>query len=258
MKILVTGGTGHLGRDVIRYGLAAGHEMRVLSRGKRKPDAPGDVEWTTGDLATGEGLRDAVAGANAIIHAASDPKNTVASDVEGTKRLLAAAREERVQHFVFVSIVGIDRIPFGYYRQKLATEQIVRDSGVPFSILRASQLHYFVDLLLSTANRVPFVLLLPAGFHVQSVATEDVAQRLIHALADGPRGLLPDFAGPEPMTLAAAANAWKAARGNRKPTLFVPVPGGTAAAFRNGWNTAPEGERGSIRWSEWLERSAAS
>jgi uncharacterized protein YbjT (DUF2867 family) len=159
---------------------------------------------------------------------------------------------------VYVSIVRIDRIPFPYYQRKLAAERALAESGVPYSILHATQFHYFVDLLLGTATRVPFVLPLPAGFHVQSVATEDVAGRLVRAITEGPRGLLQDFAGPEPMTLAEAAAAWKAARGIRKPTIPIPVPGRLGAAFLAGYNTAPDGERGVISWRQWLGQSVSS
>jgi len=138
------------------------------------------------------------------------------------------------------------------------SSRAVAESGVPYSILRATQFHYFVDLLLGAAARFPFGPPLPAGFQVQSVATEDVADRLVRAIAEGPQGLLRDFAGPEPMTLADAASAWKAARGIRKPTIQIPVPGRLGAAFRAGYNTAPDGEQGVIGWRQWLEHSVSS
>ena len=258
MNILVTGGTGHLGRDFVQAAMAAGHGVRIASRRPRPADISDELEWATMDLSTGEGIRESLAGVDAIIHAASDPKNTTAADVVGTRRLAEAARDAGVGHLVYVSIVGIDRIPFSYYQRKLAAERALAESGAPYSILRATQFHYFVDLLLGAAARVPLVLPLPAGFHVQSVATEDVADRLLRAITDGPSGLLRDFAGPEPMTLAEAAAAWKAARGVRKPTIPIPIPGRIGAAFRAGYNIAPNGERGVIGWREWLEQNVFS
>ena len=215
------------------------------------------MSWAQLDFSPGEGLREAVGGIEAIVHAASDPKNANA-DIEGTRRLLEEARAAGVAHFIFVSIVGIDRIPVAYYQRKLAVERMVADSGVPYSILRATQFHYFVDLLLGSVARVPLILPLPAGCHVQSVATEDVAARLVLVLADGPRGMLRDYAGPESMSLADAAAIWKQARALTKPTLAIPVPGRAGAALRAGYNTAPDGDRGTIRWSDWLKKAYAT
>jgi uncharacterized protein YbjT (DUF2867 family) len=257
MLVLVTGGTGHLGRAVVAAARAAGHTPRILSRRPRPSDTPADAEWATADLATGAGLPDALAGADAVVHAASAPRQADA-DVQGTQRLARAARAAGTGHVVYVSIVGVDRIPYAYYQRKLACEDVLAASGVPHSILRATQFHSFVDALLGAAARLPLVLPLPAGFHMQSVATEEVAARLLRALADGPHGRLPDFGGPEPLPLAAAAAAWKAARGVRKPTVPVPLPGRTAAAFRAGANLVPDGERGAVRWQDWLAARVAA
>lgn len=254
MQVLVTGGTGHLGRDFVQAALAAGHHVRIASRKPAPAQPTGAMSWAQLDFATGHGMREAVTGVEVVVHAASDPKNKNA-DAEGTRRLLEEARAAGVGHFIFISIVGIDRIPVPYYRLKLAIERTVADSGVPYSILRATQFHYFVDMLLGALARVPLVLPLPAGFHIQSVATEDVAARLMRAVVEGPGGMLRDYAGPEAMTLADAANAWKKARGLTKPTLAVPVPGRAGAALRAGYNTAPDGKLGTITWADWLNRN---
>ncbi|MDQ6676649.1 MAG: NAD(P)H-binding protein [Acidobacteriota bacterium] len=254
MNLLVTGATGHLGRDVVSVAMAAGHSVRIASRRARGSDVSESIGWAKIDLATGEGLREALANIDAIVHAASDPKNAAAADVEGTRRLIDEAHRSVVKHLVYVSIVGIDRIPFPYYQRKLAVERVIAEAGFPHSILRATQFHVFIDRLLEAACRVPFLLPLPLGFHVQSVATEDVAHRLLRALEAGPQGLLRDFAGPEPMTVAEAAAAWKTARRIRKPIISIPAPGRTAAAFRAGYNIAPDGERGTVRWRDWLVR----
>ncbi len=233
MNILVTGGTGHLGRDFVRAALDAGHCVRVVSRKPRPADAPEALQWATADLGRG-GWPSLLEGMEAVVHAASDPRRPRAVDVGGTRRLADAARAAGVGHMVYVSVVGIDRIPLGYYRYKLAAERALAASGVPYSILRATQFHYFIDLLLGAAARVPLVMPLPAGFRVQSVASEDVAARLLGVLEDGPGDLLPDFGGPEAMSLVRAAELWKHARGVRKPMINIPLPGKTAAAYRAG------------------------
>lgn len=258
LNVLVTGATGHLGRLVVPRAIAAGHIVHAASRRVQQAAPTDGVRWVTMDLANGTGLDVAVQGIDAIVHAASDQKNSNAADVQGTERLARAAREAGVRHLLFVSIVGIDKVPFPYYRRKLEAEGVLVESGAPYSILRAAQFHAFIDLLLGQAARVPFVFPLPSGLKVQSVATEDVADRIVRALGDGPNGTLRDYAGPEPMTLDNAAADWKEARGIRKPTVRFPMLGGTGAGFRRGDNTAPDGERGTVTWREWLENPGAT
>lgn len=254
MQILVTGGTGNLGQDVVREALRTGHAVRVLSR--RPAPLGSSIPWAIADLATGAGVAMAVRGVDAIIHAASDPQGPAELEVNGTRRLAVEARDAGVAHFIYVSIVGIDRIPYEYYERKLAAERAIAESRAPYSILRASQFHSFIDYLLGRLARIPLILPIPAGFHVQSVATEDVATRLCELVAAEPAGLLPDFAGPEPMGIVAAARVWKEVRGVRKPTVPVPIPGRTAKAFRSAYNTNPAAPHGTVTWRAWLERQA--
>ena len=202
--------------------------------------------------------REAVEGVDAVIHAASDPRKPQAVDVAGSRRLVEAAREAGTGHFIYVSIVGVDKIPFGYYRAKAEAERLVAESGAPYSILRATQFHSFVNQLIRSAARVPLVLPLPTDFRVQSVAAEEVAARLVRALDGGPGGRLPDFGGPEVMTLGEAAGKWKEALNVQKPVVNVPLFGGLAAGFRAGHNTVPEGERGTVRWEAWLRAGGSS
>lgn len=215
------------------------------------------IQWVKGDLRTGEGIATALQGVEAVVHTASDPIHAPGTDIEGTRRLVSAARDAHVSHFLFVSIAGIDRIPLAYYRAKLACERIVSDSGVPHSILRATQFHWFVDLQLHLLSRIPRLLPIPAGFRVQSIGTGDVALELCHGLAAGPRGRLPDIGGPELMTLKEAARAWLAVRRLNKSVFSIPIPGRTAAAFRAGYNTVPDRPRGTETWRAWLDRNVS-
>jgi uncharacterized protein YbjT (DUF2867 family) len=252
VNILVTGATGHLGRDIMRAAVAAGHGVRALSRRPAPSDRAAD--WVTADLATGAGLDAAVRGVDVVLHAASDARNSAAADVRGTARLAAAARAARVSHFVYVSIVGVDRIPLAYYRHKLAAERAVAESGVPYSVVRATQFHWFLDWQLDRAARMPLVLPIPAGFHVQTIGTEDVARVLAEVVTGPPQGLLPDLAGPEAMTLAEAARVWVSVRRPGRRVVSLPIPGRVAAAFRAGHNTAPDRPSGRETWRAWLER----
>jgi len=218
------------------------------------------VSQAVGDLATGAGIPEAVADMDVIVHAASNSRNAGAVDVEGTQRLLDVARTAGVKHLLYVSIVGVDRIPFTYYQRKLAVERMIAESGVPFSILRATQFHSFVDFLLNEASKYPFMMPIPSGFFVQSVAVEEVAARLCRAVDDGPSGRLRDFGGPEVLPVEEAASAWI---GRFRPYVglwAIPIylPGKVAEAFRAGYNTCPDGERGTETWCDWLKRSRAT
>jgi uncharacterized protein YbjT (DUF2867 family) len=206
---------------------------------------------------TGAGLTESVADIDAIVHLASDSRNERDVDVEGTRRLSQAARTAGVQHLLFISIVGIDRIPFRFYECKLEAERLIAESDVPFSILRATQFHPFVASLLNEAARYPFVMPIPSGFFVQSVAIEEVAVRLCRAVTDGPSGMLRDFGGPEVLPVEEVAATW-IGHGKRQWALRpwpIYLPGKVAAAFRAGYNTCPDGERGTETWQEWLRRS---
>src|SRR4051812_37305217 len=163
VDVLVTGGTGRLGKRLTAPLQAAGHTVRQMSR---RGTGPGGVR---GDLATGRDLPMALVGAEVVIHAASDPQGDPwQGGVAGTPRLVEAVDRPRLRPLVYVSIVGVDRIPYGYYRAKFAAEQVLLASGLPVTLLRATQFHDFVDLLLGQARRGP-VLPVPMGWRVQPV-----------------------------------------------------------------------------------------
>src|SRR5512140_1838604 len=120
-RVLITGAAGSLGRHLVSQARDAGYTVRGSGRRERPPELPGDVEWAQADLGTGQGVAQSLAGADVILHAASNAReDPQAIDVEGTRRMLQLARDARVSHVVYISIVGIDRIPTPYYQAKLA------------------------------------------------------------------------------------------------------------------------------------------
>jgi uncharacterized protein YbjT (DUF2867 family) len=249
-RVVLTGGTGTLGRELVPRLLAAGYTVRVMSRRAPKPGEDAEVEWAQASLDSGEGIAQGVAGANVVLHAASSPiKSQV--DVEGTARLLDHAREAGADHFVYVSIVGIDRIGFSYYKNKLAAERLIEASGLPYSILRATQFHKFIDRILHALIRLP-VAFVPTNWQFQSISAAVVAGHLVDAVGAGPSGRLPDIAGPEVSRLDDMARQWLDARAVRRPLVHLPVPGKLSAGFRQGLNTAPGNRTGLITWAEWL------
>lgn len=234
--------------------LREGFETRVLSRRPRPDNAPAHLAWAQADMTAGEGLAAAVDGVEAIIHSASDPRRAEEVDVIGTGRLVQAASSAGVRHFVYISIVGINEINYGYYQKKLAAEAIIESSGMEYSILRATQFHSLVNSMIAAAARLPLIMLLPTDFKFQSVAEAEVVERLIECLRKTSPGPVSTFGGPEVLSLGEMANEWMRVHGVRKRLVRLPIPGSVAAAFRAGKNTAPQAARGSLSWSDWLTR----
>jgi uncharacterized protein YbjT (DUF2867 family) len=246
---LVTGATGQLGPALVAALRERGYGVRAMSR------RPG-TDRVVADLSTGGGLAEAVDGCRVVVHAATDSHDTEAVDVEGTERLADVCKAAGVEHLVYVSIVGIDRNPIGYYRAKLTAEQRVARSGVPYSIVRASQFHSLVATMLDKARRGP-VCVVPAGWEIEPVATVDVARHLADRAAAGPSGSVSEFAGPERLGLRDVARVWLAAGGGRAAVLPVPIPGKAARAFRMRSNIAsPDAARGQVTWADWLSQNA--
>jgi len=250
-SVLVTGGTGTLGRQVVLRLRQAGYRARILSRHPR-----GHVDTVEGDLATGHGLARAVTGMDAIVHAASathEPWRGNAVDVAGTRRLLGAAREAGVKHLVLVSIVGIDRVPtYPYYRTKLKAEAVVREGAVPWSILRATQFHPFVELMLGGFCRLPGLAAVPYNIQLQPVDAGEVAQRVVDVVTGSPAGMLPDFGGPEIHDLKDLATSWLAARKSRRKLLNLPVPFRFARQMAAGGLLCPDHKEGSLTFERYL------
>jgi uncharacterized protein YbjT (DUF2867 family) len=242
----VTGATGSLGQRLVPHLTGAGHSVRQMSR---RGAGPGGVR---GDLATGFDLPAAVAGAEVVVHAASDPRgDTWQVDVAGTRRLVQALDRERLRHLVYVSIVGVDRIPYGYYHAKFAAEQVLLASGLPVTLLRITQFHTFVDQLLTTARRGP-VLPVPMGWRVQPVDVDEAAAYLAQVAAEPPTGDVVEYGGPEELAVADIARTFAAAREPGAHVVSTPVPGRLSAAVREGAALPTSGARGRRTYAEHL------
>jgi uncharacterized protein YbjT (DUF2867 family) len=236
--LLVTGATGTLGVPTVSQLRAAGADVRSLSR----RSGPGLV---TGDLVTATGLEAALDGVGTVLHLATGRK-----DVLAARNLAAAARAGGVRHLMFISIVGVDSIPFPYYRAKLAVEREIESSGVPYTVLRATQFHAFVVSLLAAQRRLP-ALLAPA-FSVQPIAVEEVAARLVELATDAPAGRVPDIGGPAVRPLPELARVWAGAAGVRRPVLPLRLPGRTFRAWTAGHGVVPGPAYGRIPFEEYL------
>ncbi|MGW5668413.1 SDR family oxidoreductase [Micromonospora sp. NPDC003776] len=244
--ILVTGGTGTLGRLVTPLLREAGHPVRVLSRrGGRPADS---VEHVTADLLTGTGIEPALRGVRTVLHLAGGQKG----DDEATRHLVRAAQRAGVRHLVYISVVGADRVPLAWLRSKLDAERAIADSGIPWTTLRAAQFHDLVLVMAEKMAKLPIVPV-PGGLRFQPVDAREVADRLVELALGAPAGLVPDLVGPGVQGLDELMRGYLRAVGKRRPFLPVRMPGRAGRAYRNGDNLTLDGATtGTRTWEAFL------
>ncbi|MQY39140.1 hypothetical protein SRB17_71620 [Streptomyces sp. RB17] len=240
--ILVTGGTGTLGTQVTERLRADGREVRVLSR----HTPPYAVDLRVG----GSGLDTALAGVETVVHCATTQRG---GDEASADQLIGAARRAGVGHLVYISIVGIDRVPLGYYKTKLDVERRIEESGLGWTVLRTTQFHDLLATVLGALAKPP-VMLVPAGVPDQPVEVTEVADRLVELALAAPAGRVADMGGPEVRPLDSLARAYLRATGRRRAVAPVPLFGRTYRACREGGLLAPEQAVGKTTFEEYLGR----
>lgn len=257
--ILVTGGTGTLGRLVVARLRDAGRDVRVLSR--RSHEGGQGIEFVSGDLATDEGIQAAVQGAEIIVHCAGTSKG----DEDKARHLVHAASRAGARHLLFISVVGADRIPiagridramFGYFGSKLAAERCVAESGLPWTTLRATQFHDLILNVVRQMTRMPVVPVPVARF--QPIEAEEVAERLVELALGEPAGLVPDLGGLRVYEMRDLVRGYLRASGKHRPTVPMPLLGQAGRAVRDGANLAPDRAVGRRTWEEFLSARVGS
>jgi uncharacterized protein YbjT (DUF2867 family) len=252
--ILVTGGTGTLGRHVVPRLRDAGREVRVLSRHLHQATA--GIEQVTGDLATGEGVDAAVQGTEVVVHLAGSAKG----DEDKARHLVQAASRARVRHLVYISVVGADRIPvtstvdramFGYFAAKQAAEQQIAGSGLGWTTLRATQFRDAVLLTVRQLARLP-VVPVPAGWRFQPIDAAEVADRLVELALGAPAGLVADLGGPRVYALAELVRGYLGGGRQAPADLAAAAAGRGQPRLPAGANLAPDRAVGRRTWEEFL------
>jgi uncharacterized protein YbjT (DUF2867 family) len=254
--ILVTGGTGTLGRLVVAKLRNAGHDVRVLSRARRRADVGPGIAHVAADLTTGAGLDAALSGIEVVVHLAGSAKG----DAQKASLLVPAAARAGIRHLVYISVVGDDRVPikgrldramFGYFAEKLAAGRIVRESGIPWTILRATQVHQTLFTTIQGMARLP-VMPVPAGVRFQPIDAKEVADRLAELALTDPAGQVPDMGGPRVYEMVDLVRGYLQATGRHRLIFPMPITGAAAQAVRDGATLTPERAVGLRTWEEFL------
>lgn len=245
-NILVTGGTGTLGRLVTPQLRDAGCDVRVLSRTSKQPQD--GVEYVSADLIQGDGLDAALEGIEVVLHLAGGPKG----DDVAARNLVAAAQRAGVKHLVYIGVIAADKMPFGYFKAKLDAEQTIANSGIPYTTVRVAQFHDFVLNVARMMTKLP-VVPLPGGLRFQPVDARDVADRMVELTLGAPAGRVPDLTGPQVYGIAELTRDYLKANGKRRLSLPLRMPGKAGRLYRAGENLTLEGATvGTRTWEDFL------
>lgn len=243
MKITVIGASGQIGSRVVRLLTEAGHDVVAASLS------------TGANVLTGEGLAEALSGADALVDVVNSPSFEDGPVLDfftaSSQNLVAAAKETGVGHYVALSIVGADGLPdSGYMRAKVAQEKIITDSGLPYSIVRATQFQEFAEaitgsLVVGDEVRVP-------DARIQLISVDDVAGEVAEVAQGAPLNGIVNIGGPDKFSFADMARAVLAKQGDDKPVVIDPQAKyfGTAVDD-NSLVTGGDGILGETRWAAW-------
>jgi uncharacterized protein YbjT (DUF2867 family) len=248
MKIVIIGGTGRIGSNVVRRLVAEGHDP--------VPAAPD----TGVDTITGEGLADVMIGAEVVVDVANAPvwddDAVLKFFTTSTRNVLAAERDAGVGHHVAVSIVGADRLPdSGYLRAKVAQETEIEAGGIPYTILRSTQFFEFLAQTVEAGAEGDIVRLSPGL--MQLVAADDVAATVTELAIGAPVGGRVELGGPEALGIDDWARRLFAATGDERTVVSDPHARYFGAELHGGELTPRDGARiGKIDFDTWFATQA--
>jgi uncharacterized protein YbjT (DUF2867 family) len=249
MKIVVIGGTGLIGSKTVTILRQGGHEVLAAS--------PNNGVNTI----TGEGLKEALAGAQVVIDLANSPSFEDKAVLEffetSGRNLLAAEAAANVRHHVALSIVAIDRTDNGYFRAKVAQEKLIKTSGIPYTIVRSTQFLEFLRGIADLSADGNIVRLPPVLF--QPIAADDVAANVADVALAAPRNGIVEIAGPERAPFNEIIARYLRAVGDPREVVSDPEAqygGGRVEEY----SLVPLGEArlGRIGFDEWFRRSRAA
>ena len=233
--ILVTGGSGFIGRRVVARLVDGGHKVRVLARGRRRADLPEDVEVAQGSVVSGEGLPEAMAGVEKVVHLVAIIRETGDQSFEGViwrgaERVVEAAKVAAVKKFVYVSAIGAQDNPtYPYLQAKWKAERAVARSGLSHTILRPSIVFgegdEFINALAGLVRYNPLVPVAGDGkTRFQPIWVEDLVTCIVACLDEGAHsGEVLELGGPEHLSYDQMLDIVKEALGKSRFKLHLPL-----------------------------------
>lgn len=250
MKVVIVGGTGLIGRKLAPLLAQAGHAVVIAapSRGV--------------DTLTGQGLPQAMAGADVLVDVSNSPSFEPQAVLHffdtSTRHQLAAAAEAGVRHVVALSVVGTDRAPEnGYFVAKLAQELRIRGSGLPFTVVRATQFHEFIGAI-ADSNAVGDAVHVPPAA-MQPIAADDVAAALAEVVAGAPVNGVVEIAGPQRLGMDVLVRRALAARHDPRRVVTDPAAGYFGGAVDDRSLVPGAGARlGGIAFDDWLAAAVSA
>ncbi|CAF1381512.1 unnamed protein product [Adineta steineri] len=263
-KILITGGTGVLGRAISEIFRSNQTNFIVGSRNQNTKtynnmnfNSNLDSKWVYLDLLKNEGFNKCLDNdIDTILHIATvnmQKINGQPGDIILTKNLLNFIEKKNIKHFVYISVVGIDKIPFSYYKGKLECEHLIKTSSIPYTILRSTNFHDFVDAAVSEFLQRP-IRIIPKSLKAQPIQVEAVAMELNKIIQGSPLNTTYDIGGKSVYNMKEILDSLMKAHHENKLVINMPAMGKILKGFAKGYNTCNNIQLSSNTWEEYLSK----
>ncbi len=253
-NILITGATGLLGQTLLS--IIANQKYNVTIASRKNPLLDLNYQWQKFDLSDNSSKVN-LKGIHTIFHLASSTKKyNYAIDVKGTERLLHLAKQSDIQHFIYISVVGVDIIPIKYFKIKRAVEEVVQRSNIPYTILRSTQFFEFFELEIIKYLKLP-VAVIPNKIVYQPIETLLVAKKLLEIQLNSPLNQIIEIGGSEMLTLGEASQIWLNHQTQKKYIWNIPIVllGKFGKIMKNGGLATPSITPNSLNWENWLKKN---
>ncbi len=252
-KVLITGGTGKLGKEIVNQLLFKKYQITVLST-KKRLELPKSVLILKADLTNIYSLKNNIKDFQIIIHCASNPKDSENVDFKGTLNLLQSINNKELPHIIYISIVGVDKSTFPYYQHKYQAETIIQESEFPWTILRITQFHDFVlhQVIDSLDNKDDSIFKVPKQMAFQSIDIKNVAEFISSIISDDPKNSIITLGGPEVLNIKDMVKIYLTEVGRSAKIKEVITNNSFYKIFTTGINLCPNEKIGTIKWGDFI------
>lgn len=224
----------------------------ILTRGKQFASNSA-VKPINADLTDYTSLADALAhDYDVVVHCASNPRESDAVDVKGTQNLLRAVGNRNVKNFIYISIVGVNKVPYQYYQHKLKAEELIIDSGIPYTILRITQFHDFILNRILDVRDKNDVILVPGDLKFQPIDLADVCKKIAQLIQTEPGNSIQQIGGPEILEIGDIVQQYQKIFKPTKEIQITSTLNDFQRLFTTGINLCSDHKWGTITWRDYL------